>query len=631
MKGIENLTDALYQQMIGSVPATVKTAVVQRGPYFYYSRMDADHDYPVLCRKRAQTRQTMVDATEEILMDFNQRAQDIPFYSVTITSVSPDHTKLAFLENHDGTDRYTLKIRDLLTGIEMPIAVENVFLHDSLAWGPSSADLYLVTVDDTQRPHQVWYYKLDSTEAPLLLFTENDSTAGVALAKSQSGRFVFIKAQNKETDDVYAIDLHAREVTPVPIQPKLSGIKYDVEHWNKDFLIMTNRHAPNFRLQKRPIDDPDCAPVDLVAPSQDRYLESVIPFQNALFIEGREGGLTQIWVYQNNRLARMSWDEALYSVHLVSHQAFEAEEILIEYESFITPKKIYGWNVSTSHTTVVQTTELPAFDSSLYQQERLWTTARDGTQVPVSVVYRADMRRDPAPLILYGYGSYGISVDPDFNASILPLLDRGVIFSVAHVRGGAEMGYSWYQDGKFLRKKNTFNDFIDVGRDLIDRNLTSPDLMAAVGRSAGGLLIGAVINQAPQLFKVAVAGVPFVDVVTTMLDDTIPLTSLEWDEWGNPQDTTYYHYMKSYSPYDNVTSQEYPHLLAVAGINDPRVGFWEPAKWIARLRRTKTDHHTILLRTHMSGGHAGSSGRYGHLQDLAQDYAFVLDKLGFNS
>lgn len=630
MKPLGPLTDTLYQEMVARVPADEAGVAVQDGPYYYYSRMEGAKQYPIYARKRAHDRQALESAAEEVLLDLNALATGSDFLSVTVLRTSADHQKLAYLENRDGTDRYTLLVRNIATGELLPDQVPGVFLHASLEWDKTGEYLYYTKVDETQRPYQLWRHQLGNT-ADVLLYEENDVTFSIGIGKSRSGQYLWLKSDNKETDEAYFIDLNNPEAGLHLFDARRPGIKYDVEHWNDRFLILTNQGAKNFRLMECPVSDM-AARVDLIPYDETRYLQAVYPFREALVIAGRQDGLTQIWTYRDGNLQKLSWDESIYTVDVWTNRSYDTEEALITYESFLTPEHTLGLNLRSGALQFLKAKTVPgSYDPALYHQERLWATASDGTKIPLSVVYKQGaLDQGPAPLILYGYGSYGMSMDPTFSGTRLPLLDRGIVYVVAHVRGGAEMGYTWYENGKFLAKKNTFTDFVDAARDLIHRGYTAPDRLAAQGRSAGGLLMGAIVNLAPELFQVVVPGVPFVDVINTMSDATIPLTSLEWDEWGNPADPTFYAYMKSYSPYDNVEAKAYPHMLVLTGLNDPRVAYWEPAKWVARLRVTKTDSHTLLFKTHMGAGHGGSSGRYNRLKETAAEYAFILDKIGMH-
>jgi len=394
-------------------------------------------------------------------------------------------------------------------------------------------------------------------------------------------------------------------------------------------LILTNEGAKNFQIQRCPLSNLEERD-NLFEYNENRYFQYLYPFRRGLVIAGRENGLTQVWIYKNNKLVRLNWDEPIYTVSVVDGQSYDADEVLIQYESLLTPKTTFGINLETLEKTCLQVAPVSGeYDPSLYEQKQLWAEANDGVKIPYFIVSRKGaLDSGPAPLILYAYGSYGENLDPYFSPYRLPVLDQGVVFAYAQVRGGSEMGRQWYEDGKMQKKKNTFTDFIAVAKDLIKRGFTTPEQMAARGGSAGGLLVGAVANMVGDLFKVIIPEVPFVDVINTMLDENLPLTTLEWDEWGDPRKPEDYFYIKSYSPYDNVKAKAYPHMYVTAGLNDPRVGYWEPAKWVARLRALKTDDNILVLKTNMGAGHFGSSGRYNQLREEAECYAFLLDKLG---
>lgn len=632
MKPLEPLTKQLYNDMVSRIPPVDEEVPYQEGPFYYFSRTEKDQQYPVYFRIRAGSRNELDEGHQEIILDLNRMTTGSDFLSVTVQRVSPDHTKLAYLENRDGTDRYTLYIKNLSTGHLHPDRIDNVFLYGSVEWDATGEYIFYVTVDDTQRPYRLWRHRLGNLGPDTLLYEESDPSFSLTLDKSRTGQYLFLKCQNKASDEVWYLPANVPTEDFRRFAARRRDIKYDLEHWDQNFVVLTNEGAENFTVKVCNVTDPHGELQQLIEYNPNRYIEAIHPFQDALILSGRQGGLTQIWVYRDDSLKMLAWPESLYNVWLGTNRQYDTTEALIHYESFITPKTTWSLDLSTSELSILRSAPVPDdYHRDQYQQRRIWSPSADGVQIPVSLVYREGaLDNGPAPLILYGYGSYGMSIDPSFDAKRLPLLDRGVIFVMAHVRGGAEMGQGWYHDGKLLQKRHTFSDFIDVAQDLIRQGYTSPSRLAARGRSAGGLLMGAVLNMAPELFQVVVAGVPFVDVINTMLDDTIPLTSLEWDEWGNPMQSEYYGYMKSYSPYDNVEAKRYPHILAFTGLNDPRVGYWEPAKWVARLRVTKTDNHSLLLKTHMGAGHGGSSARYQRILELAEEYAFILDKIGLN-
>ncbi|HEU4741679.1 MAG TPA: S9 family peptidase [Meiothermus sp.] len=634
---LEPLRERLYREMLSRIQQTDLEVPVQDGLYFYYTRTEEGKQYKIHCRKKAVSRGELEAAPEEIILDLNQLAEGKAFLSVTLLKPSPDHRLLAYLQNEDGSDRYTVYVKDLQSGELLPDRIGNVFLYASLEWDATGQYLFYTQMDAAQRPFQLYRHRLGA--APFsdpLLYEESDPTYRLYLTKSRSGRFLFAISNSTTTDEVRHLETAQPESPWKVFAPRVRGVEYTLEHHGDDFLILSNENAQNFRLLRAPIADPRRENWREGLPYRPEvYVQNVYPFARHLILAGREGGLTQLWVHEFaiGVTYRLDFSEPVYTLTLGENRVFDTERVLVHYQSLVTPRTVLELDLFARTSRVLkQDPMLGGYDPRQYVSERVWATARDKAQIPLSLVYKRGAREGgPAPLYLYAYGSYGSSADPTFNPNRLPLLERGVIFAIAHVRGGAEMGRGWYEGGKLLEKKNTFSDFIDSAEHLIRTGYTTPEKLAATGTSAGGLLMGAILNLCPDLFRVVVANVPFVDVITTMLDASIPLTTLEWDEWGNPQDPQFYAYMKSYSPYDNVAAKAYPHLLVTTGLNDPRVAYWEPAKWVARLRELKTDSNTLLLKTHMGAGHGGSSGRYDRLKEIALEYAFVLDKLGIQS
>ncbi|WP_042148330.1 S9 family peptidase [Paucisalibacillus sp. EB02] len=629
MLPLEEQTEQIYQSMVDRVPDSEVQVPVQHGPYFYYSRMDKDKQYPIYARKQANSRDLLPQVQEEVVLDLNKLAVEGDYLSVTVRRMSTDHNRLAYLENRDGTDRYTAYVKDIATGELLQDQIPDVYLYGSLEWSRCGEYIFYITVDESQRPYRLWRHRLGTdVSTDELILEEKDTTFTLFITKSQSEKFIFVHSRSTTTSEIHLIDTDA-PLSPIQlVDERRVGIEYDVEHWGDNLLILTNEGALNFQLLRCSLEDLQSR-VNVIAYNEKRYLQSLYPFRDTLFVGGREEGLTQIWVLQDGELEKVNWDEPLYTVSISSNQSYNTSEVLIQYQSLLTPKTTFGLNLETGEKHCLQVAPVSGeYDRSNYRQEHLWATAEDGTNVPMTVVYREDaLNRGPAPLILTGYGSYGANSDPHFDPYRLPLLDKGIVFVTAQVRGGSEMGRHWYEEGKMQEKRNTFTDFIDIAKYLIEQGYTTSSQMAARGGSAGGLLVGAVANMAGELFQVIVPAVPFVDVVTTMLDTTIPLTTLEWDEWGNPQQREDYFYMKSYSPYDNVERKDYPHMYVTTGLNDPRVAYWEPAKWVARLRELKTDDNTLVLKTNMGAGHFGASGRFNHLKEAAACYAFILDKL----
>ncbi|MDW0117884.1 S9 family peptidase [Sporosarcina thermotolerans] len=630
MRPLEDETNRIYQSMVDRVPDSEVNVPVQHGQFFYYSRLDKSKQYPIYARKEAASRDLLNEAQEQVVLDLNELAVEDGYLSVTALRFSSDQTLLAYLENRDGTDRCTIHIKNLETGELLPDRIPNVYLFGSMEWSRSGEYIFYTTVDEHQRPYRLWRHRLGTeVDQDELVYEEVDTTFTLFISKSQSQKFIFVHSHSKTTNETRMIDTDSPLSSLQLLDARRPGVLYDVEHWGDELLILTNENALNFKLLRCSLDDLS-ARTTVIEHSEARYLQAMYPFRDSLLVAGRENGLTQIWVLKDGKLEQIKWDEPLYTVAVLSNQSYEATEVLIQYESLLTPKTTYSLDLITGEKKCLQVAPVSGdYDRSRFRQEQLWATADDGVKVPMTAVYfEGALDNGPAPLILYGYGSYGSNSDPRFDPYRLPILERGVVFITAQVRGGSEMGRGWYEDGKMQKKRNTFTDFIAAAKHLIENNYTTPSKMAARGGSAGGLLVGAVANMAGELFEVIVPAVPFVDVVTTMLDTTIPLTTLEWDEWGDPRKPEDYFYMKSYSPYDNVEAKDYPHLYITTGINDPRVGYFEPAKWVARLRLLKTDDNVIVMKTNMGAGHFGKSGRFNHLKEAAECYAFILDRLG---
>lgn len=627
-------TDEIFESMVERIPESEEAVPVQRGDYFYYSRLEKEKQYPIFARKLASSREELAVAEEEVILDVNALSDgsEDEYLNVTERRVSPDQRLLAYLENRDGTDRYTLYIKNLVTGELLEDTIPNVYLFGSIEWSESGDYLFYITMDDMQRPHQLLRHRLGTSyKEDVLLYEEKDTTFTLFIEASLSQKYIFVESDSTKTKEVRVIDSTKPEEAPILVDERKRGVLYSVEHWEDKFYILTNEDALNFKLLSCPVDNLESREV-VIEHDEKRYLQAVYPFKDSVYVWGRENGLTQVWKLNENELELLTWDEDIHTVYFSMGQSYNASEVLIEFRSLLTPKTTYAFDINSGERTILQVAPVSGeYHASNYVQKQEWATSEDGVKVPLMIVHHKDALDDgPAPTILYAYGSYGSNSDPYFNPYDIPLLDKGVVFVIAHIRGGSEMGRHWYEDGKMQKKKNTFTDFIAAADYLIDEGYTVSEKLAARGASAGGLLVGAVANMAGEKFKVIVPEVPFVDVVTTMLDDSLPLTTLEWDEWGNPQNAEDYAYMKSYSPYDNVEEKEYPHLFVTAGLNDPRVGYFEPAKWVASLREKKTDDNTIVLKTNMGAGHFGASGRMNELKEEAECYAFVLDKIMLN-
>lgn len=628
MAHTEQLQENLYQEMVGRIQETDETAPVPVGDYYYYSRTEEGKQYSIYCRKKGS-----LDGAEEILLDLNELAQGHDYLNLGVYKVSPDHRLLAYSLDTSGSEDYVLYVKDLATGELLPDQIPNTYYSGE--WGNDNETLFYTTKDEAKRSHQVWRHRLGTAVGQdELLYHEQDELFRVFLYKTKDRRYIVTTSASMETTEQHVLQAEAPAGSFALVQQRQKGLRYYVEHRSGTFYILTNDDAPNFRLMTAPAASPQRERWQERIPHREKVkIDDVDLFARHLVVYERENGLRTMRIanLETDAVHYLAFPEPVYTYAQNGNPEFDTNVVRYTYSSLSTPESVYDYHMDARAQTLVKRKPvLGGYDADDYQTERIFATAEDGTEVPISLVYRSDALSDdrPAPCLLYGYGSYGHSIDPTFNANRVSLLDRGFVFAIAHIRGGQEMGRAWYDQGKFLNKQNTFTDFVACARRLIAGGYTDSDRLAIIGGSAGGLLIGATLNMAPDLFRAAVAVVPFVDVVTTMLDESIPLTVGEFEEWGNPKEEVYYRYMLSYSPYDNVAAHAYPHLLVTAGLNDPRVQYWEPAKWTAKLRDLKTDDNVLLLKTEMGAGHSGPSGRYDYLREVALHYAFVLDALG---
>ncbi|HEY9845129.1 MAG TPA: S9 family peptidase, partial [Candidatus Caenarcaniphilales bacterium] len=556
------------------------------------------------------------------------------YFQLGVLQVSPDHQVVAYSVDTSGAEQYTLYFRNLSTQEIYPESIAETSY--ALAWGNDSQTVFYTQVNALERPCKLWRHTLGRPAAEdILIYHEPDEAFFLSVGKTRSEAFILMSLSSKVTSEIHYLDAQNPTGSFEVIHPRQQGLEYEVEHHSNHFYIVTNEEAINFKLMKTSVDAPAKANWQtVIAHRPDVMLSGVSAFADHLVIYERTAGLPTIRVRKlsTGEEHSLEFPEPTYSASEGSNPEFHTTVLRFNYTSLVTPSSVFDYDMETQTRELKKETEvLGGYDRTQYTSERIMATASDGTEIPISIVYRRGMERNgQSPLLLTGYGAYGISYPPTFSSTRLSLLDRNVTIAVAHIRGGGEMGRPWYEDGKFLNKKNTFTDFIACAQHLIAEQWTQRDRLVISGGSAGGLLMGAVVNLRPDLFHAAIAHVPFVDVVTTMLDTSIPLTVIEWEEWGNPNDKTYYEYMKSYSPYDNVESQDYPHLLITAGLNDPRVQYWEPAKWAAKLRALRTDNNLLLLKTNMGAGHGGASGRYERLKETAFEYAFLLDRLGLS-
>lgn len=633
MAHTKDLQDTLFAEMKARIPESDQSAPLERGGYFYYTRMEPGKEYPVYCRRPGS-----MDAPEEVLLDQNALAEGKPYSGLGGFEISPDHTRLAYLLDTEGSETYTLYIKDLQTGDLLPEAIPNtagyLLRRVGLAWARDGQTLYYTTLDSAHRPYRLYRHILGTDPAQdELIYEETDVVYGMYITPSRSAEVLWVSLHSTSSDEVRFLSLSEAGTELKVIVPRQPFIEYSVDHHGDRFYILTNEGAGNFRLVMTPVADPRRENwVEIVPNREEVTLEDVQVFRHDLVLVERKDGLRRVRLSGLNgadNLRYVPMPEPAYTLQPGINPEFDTRRFRFNYSSMVTPPTVVDYDMEAMTWTVVKQDEIPSgYDPGQYLTERLQVPARDGKLVPVSLVYRKGIQNDGGnPLVLYGYGSYGYSVDPAFQANRLSLLDRGIIFAIAHIRGGADLGRAWYEDGKMLKKKNTFTDFIRCAEYLIDQRYTSTDKLAILGGSAGGLLVGAAMTMRPDLFKAVVAQVPFMDVVTTMSDPTIPLTTFEYDQWGNPDDPVYFNYMLSYSPYDNLRHTDYPDVLITTGLNDPRVAFWEPAKFAARLRDLKTSDSLVLLHTNFDAGHGGSSGRYKNLKDVARIYAFLIDRL----
>jgi len=632
----EALQETLYDEMKSRIKETDESVPVAHGGYFYYYREEKGKQYRIYCRKKGS-----LNAEEQVLIDLNLEAEGRDYLRMGNFSVSPDHSLLAFALDTDGSETYTLQVKDLTTGDLLPDRIENTYY--GLEWGNDNRTLYYTTLDPALRPYKLHRHRLgDAASDDEVLYHEADERFFLRLYKAKSERYIFCALGSAVTSEVHAIDADHSDGQPILVQPRVQDMEYFVTHHRsrtgeERFLILTNWDADNFRVMAAPVEAPARENwQELIPHSAEVMLGHIEPFQDFLVVWERESGLTHIRIQdlsteaffrgEDSSFHRVEQVEPVYTVSHGQNPEFSSQVLRYRYTSLVSPPSVFDYGMKDRVRTMRKQDEVKGYDPAAYTTERIWASAVDGVQVPVSLVCPADLEKDGQnPCLLIGYGSYGMSYDPHFSSNLVSLLQRGFVVAYAHIRGGGEMGRHWKEDGKYLKKKNTFTDFIACAEAIIDSSYTSPGRLVISGRSAGGLLMGAVANMRPDLFAGVVAGVPFVDVVNTMLDPSIPLTVIEWEEWGNPADPEYYRYMKSYSPYDNVEAKEYPAILATAGLNDPRVQYWEPAKWVAKLRVCKTDDNPLLLKTEMGAGHFSKSGRYDYLEEVALEYAFILD------
>lgn len=621
LKPQQALRETLYQEMVARIPQQEHSVPYVKRGFRYQTRYEPGNEYALYVRQPEA-------ATEhwESLLDGNQRAEGHEFYTLGGLEVSPNNQLLAVAEDFLSRRQYDIRFKDLGSDSWTDEVLENT--SGNFEWANDSASVYYVRKHaKTLLPYQVYRHVVGSDpQQDVLIYEELDDTFYVSLEKTTSERFILIHLSSTTTSEILLLDADSPDSKPQMFVPRRKDHEYAIDHYHQHFYIRSNKNGKNFGLYQSEQAAEDQWQ-ELIAPRSDVMLEGFSLFRDWLVVEERIAGLTQLRQihWQSGEDKSIAFDDPTYVTWLAYNPSPETAQLRYGYSSMTMPTTLYELNLDSGERKLLKQQELKNFAAEDYRSERVWVKARDGAEVPVSLVYRIDRFAQGAnPLMVYAYGSYGSSMDPAFSASRLSLLDRGFVFALAHIRGGAELGQLWYEDGKLFNKQNTFNDFIDVTETLVEQGYGDAKRVFAMGGSAGGLLMGAVVNQAPQLFNGIVAQVPFVDVVTTMLDDSIPLTTGEYDEWGNPNDKAYYDYMLRYSPYDQVKAQDYPHMLVTSGLHDSQVQYWEPAKWVAKLRELKTDDRQLLLYTDMDAGHGGKSGRFKAYEDIALEYAFIL-------
>lgn len=623
LKPTEKFQRELYDEMLGRIKEDDLSVPAKKKRFYYYTRTEKGKSYSIYCRKKGS-----LNAAEEVILDVNALAAGSEDFDLGSLSVSPDQKLLAYSWDNTGSETYTLQVKNLETGELLSEKIPGV--STSLVWAADNRTLFYSTLDSMKRPYRLYRHVLGArAEEDVLVYEEKNERFFLGAGKSKDEKYIFLSLSSKNTSEEYFLDSTKPEAEFQLLTAREEGVEYSAEHNQGRFLIVTNWQAVNFRVMEAPVTGPERTNwKEWYAHRSDVKLEGLDVFRSHIVLFERSNGNTEIRVIQSKDRAehKIDFGETVYTSGAGANPDYESEILRIGFTSLLTPSTVYDYNMRTREREVKKQQEvLGGYDSSQYVSERLFAVSADGTKIPISLVYKKGLKRDgQAPAWLYGYGSYGISIDPGFSSGRLSLLNRGFVYAIAHIRGGGDMGRPWYDAGKLKNKMNTFSDFIACAEFLIQEKYTSPEKLAASGGSAGGLLMGAVVNQRPDLFKAMILDVPFVDALNTMLDASLPLTVTEYDEWGNPEDPDVFKLIRSYAPYENIRSQKYPHMLVTAGLNDPRVQYWEPAKWTAKLRALKTDQNLLLLITHMGSGHGGPSGRYAYLKEIARDYAFMI-------
>ncbi len=630
MKPTEPLQKKLYDEMLSRVKETDVEVPYREGDYFYYVRTEAGKQYPIRCRKKAS-----MDAPEEVLLDLNELAKGQGFMTIAAFAVSPDGNLLAYSYDNTGFRQFTLAVKDLRTSKTLADHAERV---GSVVWASDNQTIFYTQEDAvSKRQYRLYRHTAGTTNPDALVYEEPDERFTVEAYKTRSAAFIFLVSRSHTTTEARYIPATQPDGNWQILEPRKQGVEYYPDHNGSSFYIRVNDTGRNFRLVSAPITDPGSKNWhEVMAHNPDIMIDDTDFFKNFCVLYEREGGLPQIRVIdlRNGQSKRIAFPEPAYAAYSYVNRVYDTTDFRYGYQSPITPPSVFSYDMEKGASTLLKQKEVPGgYEPKKYEVEQIYAVASDGVKIPVSVLHLKGAKLDgTGALYLYGYGSYGISIDMFFNSNIFSMVDRGAVTAVAHIRGGGEMGKAWHDAGRMMNKKTTFTDFIACAEDLVKRGYGSKDRLVIEGRSAGGLLMGSVLNMRPDLFKAAVVGMPFVDVMNTMLDESLPLTVGEFEEWGNPKEKAAYDYMITYSPYDNIEAKAYPNMLVKTSFNDSQVMYWEPAKYVAKMRATRTDHNILLLKTNLSpAGHGGASGRYDRLKDAAFDYAFILTQMGIQN
>jgi oligopeptidase B len=624
----KDLQESLYEEMKGRIKEDDSSVPYFYNGYFYITRFETGQDYPIFARKKGS-----LSADEEILFNCNEMAKGHAYFKLGGLSISPDNKFASFGLDLVGRRIYTIQFKNLETGEILEEKIENA--TGGSVWANDNRTVFYTRQDEvTLRADKIFRHKLNSdSKNDVLVYNETDDTFNVSVSKEKSRKYIVISSGSTLTTEYRILNSDNPDGDFEVFQTRVRGLEYSISHFEDSFYILTNKDkATNFKLMKTPENKTAKRNwVDIIPHREDVLLEDIEIFKNYLVVEERSNGLNHIRIMPWNKEEEgyyLPFGSETYSAFTTTNIDFDTDILRYSYQSLATPSSVIDFNMKTKTKEILKEQQVLGgkFDKENYIEERVWATARDGVKVPISMIYRKGLKKNGKnPLLLYAYGSYGITMDTYFSSTRLSLLDRGFIYAIAHIRGGEDLGRQWYDDGKLLKKKNTFTDFIDSSKFVINEKYTSPEHLYAEGGSAGGLLMGVIVNETPELYNGVIAQVPFVDVITTMLDDSIPLTTGEYDEWGNPNKKEYYDYMLSYSPYDNVKAQKYPNMYVSTGLHDSQVQYWEPAKWVAKLRDLKTNENLLFLDTNMDAGHGGASGRFEALKDLAKEFSFLLD------